>query len=132
MTRKKIIEHEPLPDGLAQLVPPHWCQSPTDLQLVDSLMHLSPSWLPEILGPLSKLYRPLRFGLPNLQFRNSEEFAKGGASLACLINLSDTAYEVFAVDFPPPCVVGYGKLGACVQGPRDFPGRWRDQVIQTM
>ena len=99
--KQYVVEHEPLWDGLAQSVPPHWCQNPTDFQLVNSLMHVSPPWLREILGPLSKLYRPLRFNLPNPQFRNYEELANGGASLACLTNLSDTAYEVFAVKIPP-------------------------------
>ena len=98
-----VIEDEPLWQGIARSAPPHcqWCQNPTDSQLVNSLMRLSPPWLRDILGPLSLLYKPLRRDLPSPQFRNYEEFAKRGASLACLMNYSDLEYEIFESDFPP-------------------------------
>ena len=98
-----IIEDEPLWQGLVGSVPPHWCQNPTDLQLVNRSIRLSPFWLREMLLSLANLYRPLHSGLRHSKFRDYEEFAKRGASLACLMNLADFQYEASqcTTDFPP-------------------------------
>lgn len=96
-----VVEHGPLPNNLVWFDIPHWCQNPTDLQIVNSMIHLAPFWLRDILAPLSKLYRPLHGAFLIRYTATMTNFVGGRASLACLTNLFDIVYEVFTADFPP-------------------------------
>ena len=66
---------------------------------MDSLISTAPFWLRNVLKPLTELYMPMFRGQPRKLYRNYEEFMKTGASLACLVNLSDPSYETYN-DFP--------------------------------
>lgn len=64
------------------------------------MMRTAPFWLRDVLRPLHFFFQPLYKGLVSQRYQNFDIFMKEGASLACLVNLSDTMYEDLEVDFP--------------------------------